>query len=140
MAAYVCEVCGYVYDEDREDVAFESLSDEWTCPVCGSKKEVYKPHAETTIFDGTPKAGATGNDRDKYLREKDEFEHTMADIHYMAATGERIIEPMRTQAPTFSWNEILIKREPSSTDFLSTIPNRSYCKQLSVRMHAHPSL
>lgn len=33
----------------------------------------------------------------------------MTDIHQMAETGESIIEPMRTKATSFSWDEILIK-------------------------------
>ena len=107
MAAYVCEVCGYVYEDDREDVAFESLDDAWTCPVCGSKKEVYTSREASP--EETPQESVTSTHRQKYLRDNDEFEHTMADIHHMATTGEKIIEPMRTQAPTFSWDEILIK-------------------------------
>lgn len=114
MATYVCEVCGFIYDEEREDASFEELPDSWTCPVCGSPKEVYVPQEEHT----QPAEQAAGEthpatevtvERDRYLRETDEFEESMTDIHQMAATGKRIIEPMRTRVPTISWNEILIK-------------------------------
>jgi glutamate synthase domain-containing protein 2 len=33
----------------------------------------------------------------------------MKDIHKIAETGESILEPMRTKAPVFSWDDILIK-------------------------------
>lgn len=37
-ATYVCGVCGYTYDGD---VPFEDLPDDWVCPNCGMKKEVF---------------------------------------------------------------------------------------------------
>ena len=36
---YVCSVCGYIYDGE---IPFEELPDDWTCPVCGQKKSVFK--------------------------------------------------------------------------------------------------
>lgn len=46
-----CNVCGYVYDPERGDpdngiapgTAFEDISDDWTCPVCGVSKEDFSP-------------------------------------------------------------------------------------------------
>ncbi len=35
----ICAACGYIYDESMEDVRFESLPDDWTCPICGADKE-----------------------------------------------------------------------------------------------------
>lgn len=35
---WVCSVCGYVYDGD----AFESEPDDYVCPVCGAKKDMFK--------------------------------------------------------------------------------------------------
>ena len=43
---YICSVCGYVYDEDREGVPFDSLSDSWVCPLCGAVKDAFEPEAE----------------------------------------------------------------------------------------------
>ena len=43
MKKYVCKVCGYVYDPaEHDDVAFESLTDDWTCPVCGVGKDQFE--------------------------------------------------------------------------------------------------
>ncbi|MCD8327912.1 MAG: rubredoxin [Ruminococcus sp.] len=36
---YVCDICGYVYDEEAEGVRFEDLPDDWVCPLCGVGKE-----------------------------------------------------------------------------------------------------
>jgi glutamate synthase domain-containing protein 2/rubredoxin len=46
MARYMCEVCGYVYDEEKEGVKWEDLSEDWMCPVCESSKSVYKAMVE----------------------------------------------------------------------------------------------
>ncbi|MBQ1375540.1 MAG: rubredoxin [Clostridia bacterium] len=40
---YVCSVCGYVYDEEKEGKAWKDLPDDWKCPLCGAKKSEFKP-------------------------------------------------------------------------------------------------
>jgi rubredoxin len=39
---YKCSVCGYVYDEENEDVPFDDLPENWACPVCGAPKEAFE--------------------------------------------------------------------------------------------------
>ena len=51
---YVCEICGYEYDEAAGDpengiapgTKFEDLPDDWTCPLCGVGKENFKKEEE----------------------------------------------------------------------------------------------
>ena len=38
---YVCSVCGYVYDEENQKVAFSDLPEDWVCPLCGVGKEEF---------------------------------------------------------------------------------------------------
>ena len=48
---YVCNLCGYVYDEEAgapdEGIApgtkWEDLPDDWVCPLCGAGKEEFSP-------------------------------------------------------------------------------------------------
>lgn len=40
-ARYECPACGYIYDEQKEGVKFESLPDDWECPVCGEEKSEF---------------------------------------------------------------------------------------------------
>ena len=40
---YVCQVCGYIYDEEREKTPFSNLPDEWKCPLCGAAKSDFAP-------------------------------------------------------------------------------------------------
>lgn len=38
---YVCPICGYVYDEEKEEVPFLLLPDSWVCPLCGAVKSTF---------------------------------------------------------------------------------------------------
>ena len=31
---YICQICGYIYDEDKEGKKFEDLAEEFKCPEC----------------------------------------------------------------------------------------------------------
>lgn len=43
---YICEICGYVYDEEKGDAdngiaaetKWQNLPDDWVCPLCGADK------------------------------------------------------------------------------------------------------
>ena len=47
MKKYICDVCGWVYDEAAGDpdngiapgTAFEDLPEDFVCPVCGAGKD-----------------------------------------------------------------------------------------------------
>ncbi len=40
---YICNVCGYEYDEEVEGVKFEDLPDDYECPLCGVSKADFSP-------------------------------------------------------------------------------------------------
>ena len=50
MDAYVCTVCGYVYEPANGDpdsgvdpgTSFEDIPDDWTCPVCDVPKDQFE--------------------------------------------------------------------------------------------------
>ena len=50
MKKYLCVLCGYEYDPTVGDpeasvvpgTAFESLPDDWTCPLCGASKDRFE--------------------------------------------------------------------------------------------------
>lgn len=48
MSKYVCQICGYVYDEAKEKVKFDDLPADWTCPLCGAPKDQFKKAEEVT--------------------------------------------------------------------------------------------
>ncbi len=41
MSKWVCSICGYVYDEEKEGIPFEQLPDGWICPLCGAEKSAF---------------------------------------------------------------------------------------------------
>ncbi len=48
MKAYICSVCGFLYDEETaerdtegDSVPFEELDDDWICPNCGVKPDLF---------------------------------------------------------------------------------------------------
>lgn len=50
MNSWQCTVCGYVYEPEKGDpnsdiepgTPFESLPDDWVCPVCGATKDLFE--------------------------------------------------------------------------------------------------
>ena len=50
MAKYECTMCGYVYDEAKgipnadipPGTKWEDLPDDWTCPMCGSPRNIFR--------------------------------------------------------------------------------------------------
>ena len=55
MQNNICSVCGYAYDSAvgdpygkiAPDTAFDDLSDDWVCPVCGAGKSDFIIHDRT---------------------------------------------------------------------------------------------
>ena len=136
MARFRCDVCKvYEYDQERGDsvtglkpgTELDDIPDGWVCPICLSDKthlqaipeeeenETVKVE-ETVARDGSStihithsKVSETEGYLGEWRRASDDVETHMADIHRMSASGESIVEPMRTTAPVISWDEILIK-------------------------------
>lgn len=115
MATYKCQLCGHIYDEEKEGVKFEELPDDWKCPMCMAPKSMFKKIENNKTEDKksgikkvTSRNDSLSNYLKEYKRDYDEFEKNMADIHTMATTGESIISAMGTQLPIVSFNDILI--------------------------------
>lgn len=58
---YVCSICGYVYDDEKEAIPFSELPASWCCPVCGAPKDVFVP-AEPEKSKDTDNAGEPQKD------------------------------------------------------------------------------
>lgn len=44
---YICTVCGWVYDEDKNGTKWEDLPDSFKCDLCGVGKDEFAPVANT---------------------------------------------------------------------------------------------
>lgn len=59
MKKWKCSVCGYIYDESKENIPFEKLPENWRCPQCGAPKSAFMiiegeatvSRAKTTVAD-----------------------------------------------------------------------------------------
>lgn len=53
MSSYICNVCGYIYNPEEGDpdsgiapgTPFESIPNDWVCPVCGVGKDDFSPYS-----------------------------------------------------------------------------------------------
>jgi glutamate synthase domain-containing protein 2/rubredoxin len=121
MARYQCGLCSYIYDEAKEGTPWDEVPDDWVCPVCGSPKSEFVLVSEAQPE--APAAESVGVGQDAYLkrwnRPTDAVELHMNAIHRMAETGASIVEPMRTQVHTFSWDDILLKGAQLATSPLN---------------------
>ena len=61
---YVCKVCGYVYDEEQEGVPFDTLPEDWRCPVCTAAKGAFEPEAAAAPVPEAKKAAPAPEELD----------------------------------------------------------------------------
>ena len=62
MGKYVCSVCGYVYDEAKgipeasiaPGTSWESVPDDWACPLCGATKSEFAKEGESEAKENKP--------------------------------------------------------------------------------------
>ena len=123
---YVCQICGYVYDEEKEGRPFQDLE---KCPLCQQPASNLKPvneenisgdQAETTQsaaeVDETKQAAADPENMkvqaapayDPELVRHDPTARYMEEIHEMAVKGESLHAAMGTLLPLPRWEDILL--------------------------------
>lgn len=108
MATYKCNICGYIYDEEKEKVSFSEISSDWHCPVCKASKDNF---TEAKILENSIELRSSGSNLNyskEYYRNSDDVECHMKLIHDMAVTGKPIISAMGTTLPVINWRDILI--------------------------------
>lgn len=104
MAMYKCNVCGFIYDEEKEGKPFSQLKE---CPVChqpASAFSLYEPVGETGAM---PHKDASLEYASEYVRHDAQCRY-MEEIHEMAVTGKSIHAAMGTRLPMPGWDDILI--------------------------------
>lgn len=107
---FVCSVCGYVYDEEKEGRPFAELK---VCPSCKQPAENFVPVEEDRTETGARKeeAAVSGEEDlayDKRFIRQDASCRYMKEIHQIAVTGRTIGGAMGTKMPMPDWDDILI--------------------------------
>lgn len=108
MAKFKCNVCGYVFDEEKEGRAVKELE---VCPVCKQPAEHLEPFAPEVPDTAAAEEAMEPAEDLSYPREYVRHDPTcryMAEIHQMASTGKSIIEAMGTKMPMPGWDSILL--------------------------------
>ena len=122
---YRCDVCGYVFDEDKEGKAISELD---ACPLCRQPVEHLRPleepkdDAEETSDERTQQPETDGGtegtaagcgesvlclEYPKETRKTDADYRYMKQIQEMAVSGKSSIEAMGTRMPMPNWDDIL---------------------------------
>lgn len=107
MAVYICSICGYTYDEDKEGTLFKDLPSDWHCPICKASKDKFKTN-EKPVFSIKQEIKNDISYDPEFVRQEDDVECTMKLIHEMAVTAKPIISAMGTSLPVINWRDILI--------------------------------
>lgn len=107
---FVCSVCGYIYDEEKEGKPFSELS---SCPVCRQPSDRFTVMEDSGVKGSETnayKAGsaAVGLNYDPRFVRHDESCRYMEEIHTMAVTGKSIGGSMGTRMAMPGWDDILI--------------------------------
>ncbi len=105
MAKYKCSVCGYVYDEEKENKPFGELE---CCPMCKQGIEVFRVMEEETKPQPVSERGGDPLEYNKEYARFDESVRYMDHIHKIAVTGHSVIEAMGTKMPMPNWDDILV--------------------------------
>ena len=103
MAKYVCKICGYVYDEEKEGKPISEID---SCPLC-------KMPVDNLVLEEGNKAVKEhkfeGNlEYDKLTSRNDVTDRYMKEIHEMAVSGKSLGGSMSTKMPIPNWDNILL--------------------------------
>ena len=104
MARYRCNVCGYIYDEEKEGGRFSDLLE---CPVCHQPASAFTLYEEVNSGEQKRKTEHKLDYTREYYR-TDESCRYMEEIHQMAVNGKSVSAAMGTRLAMPSWDDILI--------------------------------
>ena len=103
MARYRCNVCGFIYDEEKEGAPFSSLRE---CPVCHQPASAFGLYQE--VENTVAPVEERKLDYPKEYRRTDEKCRYMEEIHQIAVSAKSVSAAMGTLHPMPSWDDILI--------------------------------
>lgn len=110
MGRYVCSVCGYVFDEEKEGKKVKELKE---CPVCrqsatGFRSIEEKPEGRKEKENAETADCASNLAYESAYARTDASCRYMDEIHEMAVTGKSISAAMGTRQPMPGWDDILL--------------------------------
>lgn len=110
MSKYICEICGYVYDEAKEGTPWSKLPADWACPLCTAPYGCFKKVEDDAANEEDKVTGDEGGSLaiQEHARTRDDLESNMELIHEMAQGKGSRIEAMRTRKYVVGFDDILL--------------------------------
>ncbi len=105
MAVYKCDICGTIFDEEKEGKSIQELD---VCPVCKQPVSHFEKITDESSDEQVQPAAFSGElAYDSSYARTDKSIRFMSEIHEMAVTGQSIHAAMGTKMPMPGWDEIL---------------------------------
>lgn len=96
---YICEICGEIFDEEKEGIKFTDLPDDWRCPICNASKEAFNPiNTNQNTIKNSDSQPALFSDIDPNI----------SYIQKIASEGKTVVEAAGAKTSLSPWNDILI--------------------------------
>ena len=105
MAIYKCEICGAIYDEEKEGKPFSELT---SCPICKQPVSHMVPVEAEKKENDAPQLDTGNLEYDSRTARLDPTDRYMDEIHKMAVSGKSIGDAMSTKMPMPNWDDILL--------------------------------
>ncbi|MDO4281486.1 MAG: glutamate synthase-related protein [Peptococcaceae bacterium] len=124
MAMYRCNVCGFIYDEEKEGAPFSTLEE---CPVCHQPASAFEPYEEAAPVEIAVEK-EMHLDYPKEFYRIDRAQRYMEEIHQMAVSGRSVSAAMATSVALPSWDDILIlgaQLDPMPLDEHATVETQT---------------
>lgn len=102
MAVYRCNICGAIFDEEKEGKTISQLT---CCPVCRQPVSNLHPIQEESK---EQEVISSNLEYDAKTARHDSSARYMEEIHQMAVTGKSIGGSMSTKMPMPNWDDILL--------------------------------
>lgn len=79
MSKYICEICGYVYDEAKEGTPWSKLPADWACPLCTAPYGCFKKVEDDAANEEDKVTGDEGGSLaiQEHARTRDDLESNM---------------------------------------------------------------
>ena len=128
---YVCTVCGYVFDEEKEGKSFAELTE---CPICMQPASVFKPEEgqeapQAPAAEAAESKPANPLAYDPAFARIDESCRYMKEIHEVAVSGKTIGAAMSTKMPMAGWDDVLLMGaeldSPNAQAYLDRVRSRA---------------
>ncbi|MDD3186229.1 MAG: glutamate synthase-related protein [Anaerostipes sp.] len=108
MSIFKCDICGYIYHEEKEGTTFTDLPADYVCPICKATKDHFLEQEKSKATETSANTANPLAYPEAFAKSSSAEFPQLDKIHQMALTGESVVNAMGTLKPIVSWDDILI--------------------------------